>query len=93
MPRTPAPFNVNSAGWTAYYPQCQCWQISVREVAAAGTANYLVAYPSSSDGPKTMLAGEEFFFKPGYLIIPDPNKPAFYLKMASGSVNFDANEQ
>lgn len=95
MAITPPPFNVNSTDWTDYTPRVLCKRIAVREVLAAGTANYLVRInqPSGSTSYKSMLAGEEFVFSPGYWLGPDSGA-VFSLKMASAaSVNFDGTEQ
>lgn len=95
MPITPAPFNVNSTDWTDYTPRAECRRIAVREVLAAGTANYLVRInqPSGSSSYQSMIGGEEFVFAPGYWLRPGDGV-AFSLKMAtSASVNFDGNEQ
>jgi len=91
MAKTPAPFNVSSAAFTPYTVATVCRKIIVCEVNQAGTTDYLVAYPTQSDGPRTRPAGKEFTFEPGRPM--QPGEVPFYLKTVSGSVNFDADEQ
>lgn len=91
MPRSIGPFTINSASWTAYIPSVNCWKIIVSEVDQAGTVDYSVAYPTTSDGPRVRPAGKEFVYQPGWLI--PSGVVAFHLKSASGSVSFDADEQ
>jgi hypothetical protein len=89
--KSPAPFNVNSAGFTAYTVQTKCRKIIICEVNQAGTTDYYLAYPTSSDGPRTRPAGKEFIFEPGGWMLPG-DQP-FFLKTVAGSVSFDADEQ
>jgi hypothetical protein len=93
VPKTPAPFNVNSAGFTAYTVSTVCRRIIVCEVNQAGTTDYYVAYPTSTDGPRTRPAGKEFIMEKPPGVFFQPGDVPFYLKTASGSINFDADEQ
>jgi hypothetical protein len=91
MPRQIEPFNVSSAGWTAVTPPCQCRKITVKEVLQAGTVDFYVSMPDATGTGDSHPAGQAFVYEPGWPIGTD--KPAFYLKTASGSVNFDGNAQ
>lgn len=92
MPITRAPFNVNSAGWTAYTPSVTCKRVTIHETGKTATAGFLVAFPESTDGPRTLPAGDIFIFEPGHFLRPTEGV-VFYLKTVSGSFNFDAEEQ
>lgn len=84
---------VNNSGWTSITPQTQCREIIVCETNQAGTTDYLVAAPTSADGPKTIPAGKEFHFTaPSWTIFRPDEGPRFYLKTATGSVTFDILE-
>jgi hypothetical protein len=93
MPRQIEPFNVSSAGWTAVVPPCQCKRITVKEVLSAATVDFYVGMPDASGTGDSHPAGDVFIYEPGWDILPNPLKPAFYLKTATGSVNFDGNVQ
>ncbi len=56
---TQAPVNLNTTNWTAITVQSSlCTAIRVCETDQAGTTDYLMAAPTSTDGPKTIPAGK-----------------------------------
>ena len=85
-------FNVNSTTWTPYIVHSCCKKIIVCEVNQAGTVDYYVSTTGSDSDRRARPAGKEYIaerlfghFQPCHI--------AFYLKTASGSVNFDGEEQ
>lgn len=93
MAKTPTPFAVTSAAWKSYTVETVCHKITVCEVNQAGTTDYYVAYPNSSDGPRTRPAGKEFTMELSRGKFFQPGDVPFYLKTATGTVDFDADEQ
>ena len=87
---TRGPFNVNSTAWTAYVVQSQCKKIIVCEVNQAGTVDYYVSTTGSESDKRARPGGKEYVFESERWLFW--NDTPFYLKTASGSVNFDADE-
>lgn len=84
-------FNVNSTTWTPYTVQSpHCKKIVVCEVNQAGTVDYYISATGSDSDQRMRPAGKEFGYESEHWLYK--GEIPFYIKTASGSVNFDAEE-
>jgi hypothetical protein len=92
--RTQTPVNVNNSGWTDIITVGPCREVQVQETGAATGADYLVAAPTITDGPKTVQGGREYSFVPADSRARfAPGTKVGSLKLLNaGSVNFDPVE-
>ena len=89
--KTVTAFNVNSGGWTPYTVQSpECKKIVVCEVNQAGTVDYYISATGSDGDQRARPAGKEFPYESEKWL--HRGEVPFYIKTATGSVNFDAEE-
>lgn len=63
----------------------------MRESSKPGTTDYLIAFPTSADGPLTIPIGESYEHRISRRAF-QAGETAFFIKTLSGSVNFDGKE-
>ena len=87
-------FNVASGGWTEYRVLSFCKRILTSEVNQLGSVDYFVSsigvgVPAPDE--RAIPAGKEYEYKSERML--QPGDVPFFLRVASGSVSFDAEEQ
>ncbi len=89
MPRTQTPVNVNSVAWTTVRASEYCLTVTISETDQAATTDYLLAAPTTADGPRTYPAGKEAKLAGPF----QRNQVVCNLKAATGSTTFDILEE
>ncbi len=91
-PYTQAPVLVGSSAWVPIYATRYAREIRIQETNQAGTVDYLIAAPLSTDGPVSVPAGTMYPIPTGTQACFNNGLPVCYLKTAGASVYFDVIE-
>ena len=87
-------FNVNSGAWTPYTVISFCKRILTSEVNQLGSVDYFVSsigvgVPAPDE--RAVPAGVQYKYESERML--QPGDVPFFLRVDTGSVNFDAEEQ